>query len=317
MQPKKVTAGQPFQFSANFYNRLVDAVAWVEKQKQRGGAGQTGMRSGATNVKVKYVGATDLPKFSVLEVTDRLGDEDQFIWLKSLQGDEIADLTSSLVITQAPCKQNEIVETVIAGATMARVNINSTSHKYAKAVVGQTYLESTATPDRFSIVDPLTGSGVTEVLVTSANAGSAQVSKLIVAPSGGIPPRVQGALGSATCDVWDDDGDELGHIQDTGEDILVYNWATSAVLANGERFGIASWNGSMWLAVSDDCNDEGTTVQPDPGTGTGSGVGGGGGGTVGWPADDPYLDIAPAVGSSSAGVDLIGDVDAGKIPPPP
>lgn len=140
--------------------------------------------------------------------------------------------------------------------------------------------------------------------------------KLIVAPSGGIPPRVNYTLGSATCDVWNDDGNGTDTVADTGENITVYNWATSAVLSNGDRFGVASWNGTMWLAISDDCNDEGITVQPDPGT-TGGTATGGGGGTVGWPLDDPYLDITPSAAVPSDGADIIGDVDAGKIPPPP
>ena len=91
--------------------------------------------------------------------------------------------------------------------------------------------------------------------------------KLIKAPSGGIPGRVGTLLGGATCDVWSEAA-VTQQIQDSGNDIKVYNWTTSAACANGDRFGIAGWVNGGWYIIAEDCNDEGSTVQPGTGSGT-------------------------------------------------
>lgn len=96
--------------------------------------------------------------------------------------------------------------------------------------------------------------------------GSSEV-KLIKAPSGGIPGRVGTLLGSATCDVWNEAAN--GQIQDSGEDILVDNWAKSAACKTGDRYGIAAQCNGGWYIVAEDCNDTGSTI--GGGTGTSSG----------------------------------------------
>jgi hypothetical protein len=52
-----------------------------------------------------------------------------------------------------------------------------------------------------------------------------------------------------------------GQLEDSGEDIKVENWATSAVCANGDRYGLAGWVNNSWYVVAEDCNDEGSTLQ--------------------------------------------------------
>jgi len=110
--------------------------------------------------------------------------------------------------------------------------------------------------------------------------------KLIKAPTGGIPGRVGTLLGGVICDVWVESTTNQ-HIEDSGEDIKVENWATSPACANGDRYGIVGWANNSWYIIAEDCNDEGSTIQP--GTGSGSG------GTVG-PAIDTST-ITPAVSS--------------------
>lgn len=91
--------------------------------------------------------------------------------------------------------------------------------------------------------------------------------KLIKAPSGGIPGRVGTILGSATCDVWTENA-TTDQIKDSTLDITVYNWTTSAVCANGDRYGLAGWCNGAWYIIAEDCNDEGTTTQPGTGGST-------------------------------------------------
>lgn len=85
--------------------------------------------------------------------------------------------------------------------------------------------------------------------------------KLIKAPSGGIPGRVGTLLGGEICDVWTEAA-TTQQIQDGGDNIKVYNWTTSAVCANGDRYGIAAWCNGAWYIISEDCNDGGTTLEP-------------------------------------------------------
>jgi hypothetical protein len=92
--------------------------------------------------------------------------------------------------------------------------------------------------------------------------------KLVKAPSGGIPGRVGTLLGSVECDVWNE-SNTTEQIKDSTQNITVYNWATSAACATGDRYGIAGWCNGAWYIIAEDCNDEGSTV--GPGTGSGSG----------------------------------------------
>ena len=96
--------------------------------------------------------------------------------------------------------------------------------------------------------------------------------KLIKAPSGGIPGRVGTLLGSVECDVWNENN-TTDQIKDSTQNITVYNWTTTAACANGDRYGLAGWCNGAWYIIAEDCNDEGSSVQPGTGTGTGGTVG--------------------------------------------
>lgn len=96
--------------------------------------------------------------------------------------------------------------------------------------------------------------------------------KLIKAPSGGIPGRVGTLLGGVICDVWVESTTN-SQLVDSGEDIKVENWTTSAACATGDRYGIAGWVNGSWYVLAEDCNDEGSTTQPGTGSGTGGRIG--------------------------------------------
>lgn len=94
---------------------------------------------------------------------------------------------------------------------------------------------------------------------------------LIKAPAGGIPGRVGSLVGGAVCDVLyqETSSEQIGT---STTQTKVYNWSTSAACATGDRYGVAARIDNRWMIVAEDCNDEGSTVQP--------GTGGSGGGKV-------------------------------------
>jgi hypothetical protein len=91
--------------------------------------------------------------------------------------------------------------------------------------------------------------------------------KLVKAPAGGIPGRVGTLLGYATCTIWTEASSNR-LIQASTDTITVFNWTTSVVCKNGDRYGIAAWCNSAWYIISEDCNDKGSTVSPGTGGGT-------------------------------------------------
>lgn len=94
---------------------------------------------------------------------------------------------------------------------------------------------------------------------------------MIKAPSGGIPGRVGSLMQGAICDVVVM-GTETDQLTTTSMQLKIYNWATSAACANGDRYGIASLVNGKWHIIAEDCNDEGSTVQPGSGSGAGGRV---------------------------------------------
>lgn len=165
MDPKKTQPGQRFQFSASLYNDLIDVVKWAKTQRGLAGAGQTGMRSNATTVLVKNASGEDMPMFSPLEITDRLGADSDFIFLKTLVGQMPTDCGLPVAITQAPCKDGEVVECVIAGATIARVRVDDIGDRFASPVPNDDFLATSFENGAFRILEPLTATGVQRLLV--------------------------------------------------------------------------------------------------------------------------------------------------------
>lgn len=96
-------------------------------------------------------------------------------------------------------------------------------------------------------------------------------SLMIQAPAGGIPGRVGSLMGAATCTiiVMNQTNDQLTTSSST---VKVHNWATTSACATGDRYGLANYIDGRWRIAAEDCNDEGSTVQP--------GTGGSGGGKV-------------------------------------
>jgi hypothetical protein len=91
--------------------------------------------------------------------------------------------------------------------------------------------------------------------------------RMVKAPAGGIPGRVGTLLGGATCDVYRQNTTSQ-QIEDSGVDIKVYNWTTTAACTKGDRYGMAAWCNNGWHIIAEDCNDTGSTQPPVTGGGT-------------------------------------------------
>ena len=94
---------------------------------------------------------------------------------------------------------------------------------------------------------------------------------MIQASAGGIPGRVGSLMGSANCTIItrNTSNDQLAA---STLSVKVYNWSTSAACATGDRYGLASQIDGKWHIVAEDCNDEGSAVQPGTGRSSGGNV---------------------------------------------
>lgn len=191
MNPKKTQAGMPLQWSASFYNRLVEMVNWAERQQSLGGITTTKSRTNATNVWVKNNTNRRLTAFSVLEISERAQDGADFYLLKTLIGDTPTDCALPVAITQAPCKKGELVECVIAGATIAWVRVDSLGDRFASPIPGAYTLGSSFENGMFRILEPVTQLGRQRLLVAyhysvaqTCDSGSSSISGSYSDPSG-------------------------------------------------------------------------------------------------------------------------------------
>ena len=171
MHPKKTQPGRPFSFSASFYNDLVDTVKWAKGQRGYGGAGQQGGPSSPVKLMVKNVSGSAVARFGVMEISDTIGSAEDFANLKVLKAIKPTSALKPVVIFQAKAKNNEIVEAVVGGATVALVDVRSTSDTHAEPEAGETVLRS-GTAGRFRIIHPLTSTGEQEVLVRFEGGGA-------------------------------------------------------------------------------------------------------------------------------------------------
>ena len=172
MMPKKTAPGQPFSFSASFYNKLVDTVRWADTQKKLSGAGQAGGVSSPVKLMVKNESGSLVGRFEVLEVSNTIGATEDFENLKAIRGVTPTSALLPVVITQASALDDEVVECIVGGTTMARVNVSATTDTHAEPVAGSTVLRS-GTAGRFRILHPLVGTGEQSVLVRFESASSA------------------------------------------------------------------------------------------------------------------------------------------------
>ena len=268
--PKKKSAGMPFSFSAGFYNKLVDAVKWIEKNKSKQGSMQMNPDPGQTSLLVANASGSDLPIGSVLQINDRIGEEDTFIFLKAVRGVQPALASRYCVITAEPIPASSVGKCAVAGVCVARVNVTDITHTGANPVIGSYVLSSTSDQGQFRIIEPIANIGVQYLLVAFYAKSERQNQLMIKAPSTGIPGRYQNKLGKATCQVVEQNQDQAAGTADDDyiylptfpEEVTVYNWTKSTVCTEGDRYGIAVWVNDNWYIVAEDCADDGGVVSP-------------------------------------------------------
>lgn len=78
---------------------------------------------------------------------------------------------------------------------------------------------------------------------------------------GTVPGRVGAILGGAGCTIV-----TLKTINDelvlSSVGIKVYNWTTKTICLNGDKYGAAILIDGNWLAIAEDCNDDGPSLPP-------------------------------------------------------
>jgi hypothetical protein len=181
---RKTKTGLPMSFPASVYNDILDVTREFKRSRSLGGAAQRGAPATETRVLLKNgSGSAITNPFSVLEISARLGAAEDYRNKKTLQGVTPTSAARPVAILQAGAASGELVEAVVAGTTLARVNVVSTSDRYADAVSGDRDKLKSGAAGRFEIVEPLTSTGIQVVQVrfaggTAATTGLPKVKNL-------------------------------------------------------------------------------------------------------------------------------------------
>lgn len=165
---RKTRPGLPFGFPASFYNELVDVVRWVKSQKALGTGGQLGARKSETVSMLRNETPDDLPRGSVLELGDRLFDDQDFENLLGLEGAYVADQEDlrPVGIYLLACTAGAQAPAAIAGAAIARVNVEDVEDRFADPIEGDPVLTSRATKGVFQLLEIPDATGEKNLLVS-------------------------------------------------------------------------------------------------------------------------------------------------------
>lgn len=163
---RKTRTGLPLSFPAGVYNDVLDVTRDYKRSRSLGGAAQRGAPATETRVLIKNnSGSAISSPFSVLEISGRVGSDEDYRNKKTLLGVTPTSAARPVAILQAGAGTGELVEAVIGGTTLARVNIVSTSDRYADAVAGDRDKLKSGSAGRFEILEPPTGTGLRVVQV--------------------------------------------------------------------------------------------------------------------------------------------------------
>lgn len=163
---RKAKTGLPMSFPAGVYNDLLEVIREHKRGRSLGGAAQRGAPATETRVLLKNdSGSAITAPFSVLEVSGRLGAAEDYRNKKTLRGVTPTSAARPVAILQAGAAAGELVEAVVAGTTLARVNVVATSDRYADAVAGDRDKLRSGAAGRFELVEPATSTGIQTVQV--------------------------------------------------------------------------------------------------------------------------------------------------------
>lgn len=242
--PSKVSPGQsylsnPLVRDSATANGLIDVLDHYRRTEL--GNGGTPNKGGALSpCEIKIRAPADLDAGSIVEIGEYYLDEMDAanLWF---QGVSSSSSTDHFCITRFAAKEDSLVKAIVDGCCMARVNVSSTSHRYA--IPGSGTLSSAA-------------AGPMWIMTTPAETG-VQLLPVRFAASMQIKIAVlDGDLahgGSATASVYTA---SAGTESDSGENVTVYDFdmiGTGKKIASGTKVFIGNVNGYWYVIASAAC----------------------------------------------------------------
>ena len=200
---RKVQPGQELAIPAEAYNGFVDAAVAVRRNRRLFEQGGERDFREATIVKVRNQSGNDRSRFAVLGIdgpiispADHLLNFQNQVAVNGVVPD-IDEHLGHFVILLEPLKANAIGRAVIAGVTVARVNVVSSLHPYADIADGSHDLAS----GWYGAADILwlqsTSPGTTNGLVRIGNWNSCKLAATVT-QSIGINPGSSGSVSTLT-----------------------------------------------------------------------------------------------------------------------
>lgn len=169
--------------SASWLNAVSQSTEHFLQQVANGKAsGSSATAHGLVNpVKVRNLTDADRLRGDVVQIGDYLLTpfDPRNPWFQGTVYD--AAETRPIAILVKAAKEDEIVEVAITGLCVARVDVQSTSDRYAAPEDGQVALKSTTSPGAIEIISPLTTTGVQEAFVLIGGGGDSFVYGRLIA----------------------------------------------------------------------------------------------------------------------------------------
>ncbi len=160
--------------SAAWLNAVSQTAEHFQQQVANGQAGAgDSTRHGLVNpVKVKNLTDANRVRGDVVQIGDYLLTpfDPRNPWFQGTVYDAAEPRPIAIIVKAA--EEDDIVEVAITGVCVARVDVQSTSDRYAAPEDGQTVLKSSSTAGAIEILSPLTTTGVQEAFVLIGGGGS-------------------------------------------------------------------------------------------------------------------------------------------------
>lgn len=249
MPIQRARPGSPLEIRAADWNRIADAAELIDRIAAAGFGESVASRS--VVVTVHNTGETDIPAFGVaandgpyIDPSTNVG---RFISTPSLNVEPFASGNSGemALIAKSKIPAGSMGKAVLSGLTVAKVNVTSASHEYAKPSTGTEWqLDSSADPTPIRIVGKESGTGTKwayVLLAAEGGGGDSSVTFGIIQGNDDIPgspfafkytcARIEGDTELAT-DNWVADEDDTFTAYNTAERIGFDSY-TPLPIANG------------------------------------------------------------------------------------
>jgi hypothetical protein len=145
---QKVRPGQPMKFPAAVYNKVLDTIRTVQRERTFGGGQDAGASSGAGIVLVRNDSGADAQRFAVMGIDSILvsptDKADEFYNHPSLS---VTSPNGTIhkgkwVILQEPLKNGFVGRAAIAGLAITQITFTDINHKFVDLLEGYATLRS-------------------------------------------------------------------------------------------------------------------------------------------------------------------------------